>query len=67
MDYPTLDVLVVAFGSAVYEVPLIDTYVEKVDLDARLVTLRTLDGLEPEPQRGPQRGPQKKKPAPKPE
>ncbi len=46
--YPTVDVLVVAArdGGRPWEVPLVDAVVTKVDLEAGLVTLSTLDGVE---------------------
>jgi 16S rRNA processing protein RimM len=47
VNYPSVDVLVVDVGGARYEVPLVETYVEKVDAAERLVTLKTLEGLEP--------------------
>jgi 16S rRNA processing protein RimM len=47
VNYPSVDVLVVDVDGARYEVPLVDAYVENVDAEARLVTLKTLEGLEP--------------------
>jgi 16S rRNA processing protein RimM len=46
--YPTVDVLVVAArdGGRPWEVPLVGAVVTKVDLEAGLVTLSTLDGVE---------------------
>jgi 16S rRNA processing protein RimM len=46
--YPTVDVLVVAAGDGgrPWEVPLVDAVVKKVDLEAGLVTLATMDGVE---------------------
>jgi 16S rRNA processing protein RimM len=46
--YPTIDVLVVSAkdGGHDWEVPLIEAYVEKIDSEAREVTLATLEGLE---------------------
>jgi ribosomal 30S subunit maturation factor RimM len=46
--YPTVDVLVVAArdGGRPWEVPLVGGVVTKVDLEAGLVTLATLDGVE---------------------
>jgi 16S rRNA processing protein RimM len=46
--YPSTDVLVVeaSDGGKPWEVPLVDTIVEGVDVEAAVVRLRTLDGLE---------------------
>ncbi len=46
--YPTVDVLVVAAadGGRPWEVPLVDAVVKHVDIDAGLVTLATLEGVE---------------------
>ena len=46
--YPTVDVLVVAArdGGRPWEVPLVGAVGTKVDLEAGLVTLSTLDGVE---------------------
>jgi len=46
--YPTVDVLVVTArdGGRPWEVPLVDSVVQAVDLDGGLVTLATLDGVE---------------------
>ena len=50
VNYPSVDVIVVDMGErGVFEVPLIADFVEKVDAAARLVTLRTLEGLEAQP------------------
>ncbi|MGH7440391.1 MAG: ribosome maturation factor RimM [Polyangiaceae bacterium] len=47
-SYPASDVLEVAplDGSGAVEVPLVDAVVAKVDVEARLITLRTLEGVE---------------------
>jgi 16S rRNA processing protein RimM len=47
VNYPSVDVFVVDVDGARYEVPLVEMYVEKVDAEARVVTLKTLEGLEP--------------------
>ncbi|MGD0524787.1 MAG: ribosome maturation factor RimM [Polyangiaceae bacterium] len=46
--YPTVDVLVVTArdGGRPWEVPLVDSVVQAVDLEGALVTLATLDGVE---------------------
>jgi 16S rRNA processing protein RimM len=46
-SYPTCDVLVVQrpADQGRLEVPLTETYVEKVDLGAKIVRLRSIDGL----------------------
>jgi 16S rRNA processing protein RimM len=46
--YPTIDVLVVRArdGGKDWEVPLVDAYVRRVDAEAGVVTLATLEGLE---------------------
>jgi 16S rRNA processing protein RimM len=47
-SYPASEVLEVQpiEGGAVLEVPLVDAVVEKVDVEARLVTLASLEGVE---------------------
>lgn len=45
--YPTVDLLVVVARGGRYEIPLVDGYVDRVDVDAGKVVLRTLDGLDP--------------------
>jgi 16S rRNA processing protein RimM len=47
-NYPTVDVLVVtaADGGKDWEVPLIDVFVDSLDLGAGEIALKTLDGLE---------------------
>lgn len=45
-SYPTVDLLVVVVRGGRYEVPLVDGYVDVVDVDAGKVVLRTLDGLD---------------------
>ena len=47
-NYPTVDVLVVkaADGGKDWEVPLIDVFVDSLDVAAGLIALKTLDGLE---------------------
>jgi len=44
--YPSVDLLVVATEGGRYEIPLVDAYVDTVDVAAGKVTLRTLDGLD---------------------
>jgi len=48
LNYPTLDVLVVkaADGGKDWEVPLIDVFVDSLDVTAGEITLKTLEGLE---------------------
>jgi 16S rRNA processing protein RimM len=47
-SYPASEVIevVATEGGALLEVPLVDAVVAKVDLDAQVVTLATLDGVE---------------------
>jgi 16S rRNA processing protein RimM len=47
-SYPTVDVLVVraADGGKDYEVPLVEAIVERVDVEAETVVLKTLEGVE---------------------
>ncbi len=48
-SYPTCDALVIdKHAGGRVEVPLTDPYLERVDLDARIVALATVDGLEGE-------------------
>ena len=50
VSYPSVDVIVVDMGErGVFEVPLVEDFVQKVDAKAGLVTLRTLEGLEAQP------------------
>lgn len=50
VSYPSVDVIVVDLGErGVFEVPLVDDFVQKVDARAGLVTLKTLEGLEAQP------------------
>ena len=46
--YPTVDVLVVsaADGGKDWEIPLIDVFVDALDLGSGEIALKTLDGLE---------------------
>jgi 16S rRNA processing protein RimM len=46
--YPTVDVLVVTAtdGGRAWEVPLVDSVVLRVDVEAKLVTVATRDGIE---------------------
>ncbi len=44
--YPSVDLLVVATEGGRYEIPLVDAYVDTVDVAAGKITLRTLDGLD---------------------
>jgi 16S rRNA processing protein RimM len=47
-NYPTVDVLVVkaSDGGKDWEVPLIDVFIDSLDVAAGVVALKTLDGLE---------------------
>jgi 16S rRNA processing protein RimM len=47
-SYPTVDVLVVtpADGGRAWEVPLVDSVIKGIDLDAGVVTLASLEGVE---------------------
>ena len=47
-NYPTVDALVVraADGGNDWEIPLIDVFVESLDFEAGIVTVKTLEGLE---------------------
>lgn len=45
LDYPTCDVIVVEDGARRLEIPLIDAYVGDIDLAARRVSIRSLEGL----------------------
>ena len=45
-SYPSVDLLVVAAEGGRYEIPLVDAYVDIVDVTEGRVVLRTLDGLE---------------------
>ncbi len=50
VSYPSVDVIVVDMGErGVFEVPLVADFVTLVDTKKGLVTLRTLEGLEPQP------------------
>lgn len=51
--YPTLDVLVVNDGKQLWEIPMSETYVGKVDAEAGKVEVLSLDELEPTPLRKP--------------
>lgn len=57
LDYPTLEVLVVRAddGLGDWEIPFTEAYVAGVDLEARLVDVRTLDELERLPPKKPKR------------
>lgn len=48
ITYPTTETILVSpdDGEGDWEIPLTDTYVGKVDVEARVVTIRTLDELE---------------------
>jgi 16S rRNA processing protein RimM len=48
VNYPSVDVLVIEIDGATYEVPLVSAFVLSVDAKARLVTLKTLEGIESE-------------------
>ncbi len=52
-EYPSIDVLVVTGPSGLLEIPLTDHFVGSVDVAARRVELRTLEGVEPAPVRAP--------------
>ncbi len=62
ITYPTLEAMLVHAddGEGDWEVPLTDTYVAKVDVEARVVELLSLDDIERQPRRKP-----KPKPEPK--
>lgn len=45
-SFPTTDVLVVENGGRRFDVPLVDDFVESVDVAAGRVVIRSLDGLE---------------------
>lgn len=47
VTYPSVDVLLVEGARGRWEVPLVEAYVEHVDVEAGVVRLRTLEGLEP--------------------
>ncbi len=48
LDYPSVDVLVVTplDGGRVWEVPMLEQFVDEVDLEGGRVVLKTLEGLE---------------------
>ena len=62
VTYPTTEAMLVKTNEPAgdWEIPLTDTYVAKVDTEARIVTITTLDELE----RIPPKKPKKKKPKP---
>ena len=45
LDYPTCDVLVVERAEGRIEIPLLDAYVGDIDLPARRIAIRSLEGL----------------------
>ncbi len=45
-SYPSVDILVIAAHGGRYEVPLVDPYVDTVDVENSKVVLRTLEGLD---------------------
>jgi 16S rRNA processing protein RimM len=47
MTYPSVDVFLVEGVRGRWEVPVVEAYVASVDVEAGLVRLRTLEGLEP--------------------
>lgn len=47
VTYPSVDVLFVEGARGRWEIPLVEAFVESVDVDAEKVTLKTLEGLEP--------------------
>lgn len=47
MTYPSIDVLWIEGARGRWEVPLVEAYVEAVDVEAGVVRLKTMDGLEP--------------------
>lgn len=46
-SYPSVDILVVATTHGRYEIPLVDQFVDRIDLEQGRVVIRTLEGLEP--------------------
>lgn len=64
--YPTVDVLVINDGKQVWEIPMFEAYVGKVDVENGSVEVRSLDELEPVPLRKPKpEKPKPEKPKPK--
>ncbi len=51
ISYPTTEAMLVRTPNGDWEIPLNETYVGKVDTEARLVELHTVDELEPLPRR----------------
>ena len=48
-SYPSVDILLVEGARGRWEIPLVDAYVASVDVPQGLVTIRTLEGLDPVP------------------
>ena len=48
-SYPSVDILLVEGPRGRYEIPLVDAYVEAIDVPGGLVTIRTMEGLDPVP------------------
>ena len=48
-SYPSVDILLVEGPRGRYEIPLVDAYVASVDTAKGVVTIRTMEGLEPVP------------------
>ena len=48
-SYPSVDILLVEGPRGRYEIPLVDAYVESIDVPNALVTIRTMEGLDPIP------------------
>ncbi len=46
-SYPSVDILVIEGPRGRLEVPLVEAYVDSVDVSAGRVVLRTIDGIEP--------------------
>jgi 16S rRNA processing protein RimM len=48
-SYPSVDILLVEGRRGRWEIPLVDAYVENVDVAQGVVTIRTMEGLDPIP------------------
>jgi 16S rRNA processing protein RimM len=48
-SYPSVDILLVEGARGRWEIPLVDAYVANVDVGQGVVTIRTLEGLDPIP------------------
>jgi 16S rRNA processing protein RimM len=47
MTYPSVDVFLVEGVRGRWEIPVVEAYIESVDVEAGVVRIRTLEGLEP--------------------